>query len=103
MRARSRGATGNGGSIGKETAAAVSGKLLKLKRAILAYLKAHPEAADTATGIKRWWLPPTLANVSSADVAAVLAAMVADGIMETRQLPGGHVIFAAVCSDFSRN
>jgi hypothetical protein len=103
MRKRSRSATGNDESIGKELAAAGNERLLQLKRAILAYLKAHPEAADTATGIKRWWLPPTLVNVSSADVAAVVAAMVAEGILQTRQLPGGHVIFAGVCSNCSRN
>jgi hypothetical protein len=64
-----------------------------LRQAIQAYLDAHPGAADNAVGIKRWWLPPGVANVALSDVAVVLAAMVAEGFLQTQQLPGGHVIF----------
>jgi hypothetical protein len=71
--------------------------------AIIAYIKAHPDAADNAIGIKRWWLPRHLANVSAADVATVLAALVADGLLQTQRLPGGHVIFGGIRVHNSRH
>ncbi|NML16819.1 hypothetical protein [Azohydromonas caseinilytica] len=33
---------------------------LALRRALLRYLRANPQACDTADGIARWWLPPAL-------------------------------------------
>jgi hypothetical protein len=66
-----------------------------VQRAILAYLASHPDAADSAVGIQRWWLPHPLADASSQDVEAVLWKMVADGEMSELHLPDGSVIFAA--------
>jgi hypothetical protein len=96
MMARLRGSKGNDGD---NHAANVSGQAeiqTDIMAAIVAYLRTHPGAADNATGIQRWWLPAKLANVSSTEVAASLAALVGEGRLETQRLPGGHVIFSGV-------
>lgn len=56
---------------------------------VLAYLDAHPDAADTADGILRWWLSPRHADASDADVEQALERLVAyDAVMRQRMADG---------------
>jgi len=67
----------------------------RLERAIQGYLAAHPYAADSATGIQRWWLPEDLACVSVAVLDAALANLVAHGVLREEHLPDGNLMFAS--------
>jgi hypothetical protein len=46
---------------------------------ILRYLNEHPDAADTAAGIRQWWLPIEDRECSAAAVQAALDLLVAQG------------------------
>lgn len=63
--------------------------------AIRAYVSAHPAACDSATGIQKWWLPAELANCSTADLAAALAALHAAGVLGETRLPDGEAVYSA--------
>jgi hypothetical protein len=54
---------------------------------ILAYLDAHPEAADTVDGIRQWWLAAG-AERSPADVQAALDLLVERGLVARVEQPG---------------
>jgi hypothetical protein len=82
--------------LAKTRTAVGSARRSALRQAILAYLDAHPGAADSALGIRLWWLPPALGHAAGAEVAGVLAAMVAERLLRARRLPGGQLIFAAL-------
>ena len=66
-----------------------------VETAILAYLAAHPDAADNAVGVQQWWLPRRLVDASLHDVETALAAMTEQGRLTEIRLPDGSVIFAA--------
>ena len=61
---------------------------------IEAYLDANPEAADSAEGIARWWLPPALAEESPAMVEDALERLVTAGVILRRPMPDGRVLYA---------
>jgi hypothetical protein len=69
--------------------------MTRLERAIQNYLAAHPFAADSATGIQRWWLPEDLACASVAVLDAALANLVAHGVLREEHLPDGNLMFAS--------
>ena len=48
---------------------------------ILQYLREHPEAADTAEGIRAWWLQEQGAGRSIGDVRVALEQMVERGLL----------------------
>ena len=58
------------------------------------YLDANREAADSAEGIRRWWLPPALAEESPGTVEEALDRLVAAGVIQRRPLPDGRVLYA---------
>jgi hypothetical protein len=55
--------------------------------AIRRYLSEHPQAADTAEGIQRWWLLPSFGEVSLATVEAALALLEVEGTICRREQP----------------
>ena len=59
------------------------------------YLSAHPDAADTLTGIRCWWLPAQAADVSTPVVEAALALLIARRVVVSTRLPDGGVLYAA--------
>lgn len=61
---------------------------------VLSYLTRHPDAADTAEGIQRWWLADGGAY-ALADVERVLARLARDGAVGRRRLPDDRVLYAA--------
>lgn len=53
------------------------------RRDILAYLRAHPSAADTADGIADWWLPrPLIEAGNAAAIQLALDDLVSRGIVD---------------------
>jgi len=64
-------------------------------QAIRAYVRAHPSAADSPAGIQRWWLPPELTNVRTADVMAALETLHSAGDLSELRLPDGNVVYSA--------
>jgi hypothetical protein len=62
-------------------------------QAILAYLRAHPQAKDTAAGLVQWWLPPGARAARLWEVQEALERLVATGQMRAKTLPGGAVVY----------
>lgn len=62
--------------------------------AILAHLRQHPLAADSAEGVARWWLQPPLHGASLDEVERVLEALVARGVLRRVQLGGGGALYS---------
>jgi len=64
----------------------------QIMKALLAYLRNHPKAADTLEGISKWWLPRDEAR-SRDDVARALEKLVAQGRIEKHVAPDGRRLF----------
>lgn len=60
---------------------------------ILRYLERHPEAADTARGIRTWWLSRSGDVAEQGDVDRVLAELVAAGRIAQVSIDPGIEIF----------
>lgn len=65
---------------------------------LLRYVARHPDAADTAEGIWRWWLPPGTAEYRESDLPAALEWLAARGALVRTTLPDGRELFAATGS-----
>jgi hypothetical protein len=63
---------------------------------ILAYLRAHPRARDTAEGIVQWWLPPGPAAPRLSEVQKALDRLAAAGLIRAEPLPGGAVVYGRI-------
>ena len=58
------------------------------------YLNEHPDAADTADGIRDWWLASTLVARPALDaVQAALDTLVTRGLVARRDRPGMPPIY----------
>jgi hypothetical protein len=68
--------------------------LARLRGAILRYLRAHPQAADTMAGIVEWWLPQYLHAEAVERVQAALDELVAQGWVDKITLIEGTVLYA---------
>lgn len=55
------------------------------------YCHAHPRAADSVDGVRRWWLADP--DVSLAEVEAALEALVKRGLLDVRWLLDGTAIY----------
>lgn len=62
------------------------------------YLAAHPDAADSLPGIRQWWLPARLREVSLDELERALAQLVARGELQRTTLPGAGDLYARVRS-----
>ena len=63
-----------------------------LEAEVLAYLDKHPRAADTAEGIRRFWLADSGAYALG-EVEYVLERLVRKGAMGRRSLPDGRILY----------
>lgn len=61
---------------------------------ILRYLRAHPQAADTAEGIARWWIKRQRLHESVARVESALNLLVGRALVESRRSPAGTTLYA---------
>jgi hypothetical protein len=59
------------------------------------YLLAHPGAADTAEGIRRWWLPESLAEKPAGRIREALDRLVERRTLVRVGLPDGRTLYAA--------
>lgn len=46
------------------------------------YLREHPRAADTPTGIQRWWLAPNVGEIALPTVEQALTELEREGVVE---------------------
>jgi Fe2+ or Zn2+ uptake regulation protein len=67
--------------------------LSDIQSEVLAYLKEHPNAADTAEGIRQWWLLQRMAKHSQEKVQKALEQLKDAHLLETRLLDSGHEVF----------
>lgn len=66
----------------------------EVERAVLAYLDAHPEAADTLDGIITWWLPLQRYEIERVRIEHALAHLVELGVLRRDRLPDGAELYA---------
>ena len=60
---------------------------------ILQYLKAHPDAGETAEGIAEWWLTEHDLNEAEILVEQALNHLVNQGLLERHVLVDGHILY----------
>ena len=61
-------------------------------QAIRAYLREHPLAKDTATGMAAWWLPHD-SCAGPREVQDAIDRLLAEGFVEAQRMPGGAVVY----------
>lgn len=66
----------------------------EVERAVMGYLRTHPDAADTLDGIVDWWLPQQRYETERARIEAALRVLVARGLLRRSDLPGGTELYA---------
>ena len=67
-------------------------KVHAIAASLLDYIAAHPDAADSVEGIRRWWLPSHIA-ACTLSVEAALKHLVKAGALACRPLPDGDVLY----------
>ncbi|WP_326538131.1 hypothetical protein [Pseudorhodoferax sp.] len=67
----------------------------EVAQALRRYLRLHPQACDTATGIAAWWPLPRPAGGTLQVVQQALAALVASGEMQCTVGPDGQAVYRA--------
>lgn len=70
-----------------------------IRDAILAYLRKHPRASDSVTGICSWWLPEEGVDEERTVVEGVLEELAAARMIRRFELPDGTVVFASAEAD----
>lgn len=65
-----------------------------IPRLILDYLAAHPCAADSSEGIRRWWLGASGAAAAPSDVERALTQLVDDGLVRRVDLADGTLLYS---------
>lgn len=55
------------------------------------YLAEHPDAADTAEGVRRWWLAPRHGEVAPELVEQALETLKRSGVVSIRAIAGRKV------------
>ena len=58
------------------------------------YLAVHPDAADSLRGIRQWWLPAHLREVTLDELERALAQLIARGEVQRSTLPGAEALYA---------
>ena len=66
----------------------------RLISAILLYLRAHPNAADSAEGIMQWWLPQQ-GSIDMNDLQQALDYLVETRAMSRTALLDGHMLYTS--------
>lgn len=72
-----------------------SAEVRAIARAIQRYLEQHPNAADSADGIHRWWLVAPFSEGPLESVEAALDLLEEQGVVGRTVLDSGRVIYSA--------
>jgi hypothetical protein len=64
-----------------------------IAQVLLEYLKAHPQAADTAEGISAWWRGTARRITRVAAVVEALEALLARGTVTCETTPAGATVY----------
>ncbi len=65
----------------------------QLAEALHRYLMAHPDAADTAAGIQRWWLNDVANKISPRELRVALEILIAKRVVTKKTLPDGTEVY----------
>jgi len=71
-----------------------SERAMKIAEIIENYVTEHPRAADTAEGIRNWWVAPACYRASREEVQAALDYLVELGRMARVVIAGGTALYA---------
>lgn len=80
-----------------------SERVERLAEQIVGYLAGNPHAADTAAGIRNWWLSGISHLVSHGDVERAIFVLLERGLLECRTLADGTQIYARAPSGVRPN
>jgi hypothetical protein len=69
-------------------------RIIVIAEIIERYATEHPQAADTAEGIRAWWVAPRLRDASPAQVQGALEYLVKSGRMARIAIAGGSPVYA---------
>jgi hypothetical protein len=67
--------------------------LSDIQAEVLGYLEEHPDATDTAEGIRQWWLFQRMAKYSQDKVQKALDQLKDAHLIEVQMLDNGNEIF----------
>lgn len=70
-----------------------SHSLDEIQLAVLSYLEDHPNAADSAEAIQRWWLLERMAKLTKTEVSEALDKLVSNQFLGRSTLGDGREIF----------
>jgi len=65
---------------------------------VLAYLQAHPDAADSIDGIIDWWLPIQRFETARSAIEVALKQLVSQGLIDEIQCGAGKVLYRLAAS-----
>ncbi|MEN8205161.1 MAG: hypothetical protein ABFS24_04025 [Pseudomonadota bacterium] len=68
--------------------------LSEIQSEVLGYLQQHPNAADTAEGIRQWWLLKRLAMYSQEKVQRALDELRAEHLIESCRMNNGNEVYS---------
>ena len=71
----------------------LDGNLSRVTRAIEEYFASHPDAADSAEGISRWWLVAAGVVATEDEVRTALDVLVTRGLVLPHRMPDGQTIY----------
>jgi hypothetical protein len=65
-----------------------------IAQAIEHYLVAHPDAADSVTGIQKWWLPAGLHDCTEETVQRAVERLETQDLLMRSALAGGAIVYS---------
>lgn len=68
--------------------------VLVIAAEIVAHLRSHPQAADSASGVGMWWLGPGCAQATAFQVERALEALVDAGAMRRLKMLDGSALYS---------
>jgi hypothetical protein len=69
--------------------------VLTIAEEIQRYLTEHPRAGDTVDGVRAWWVGHRRHQASRAIVLQALTRLVERGVVRSRTLPDGTVVYSS--------